>query len=90
MQVGDLVVIDPYWRSRSHIAWSDFDPTWRRGQKGTVLGFTQNWKGLNKVVVHLFDEERDYFYYSPQHVRTIKEIPQHYKSKHKVIGYESW
>ena len=41
MKVGDIIVIDPYWRSRSEYAFSDFDPTWgHAGKKGIVIGFT--------------------------------------------------
>ena len=77
MKAGDLVVIDPYWRSRSGWALNNSDPTGRAGKKGVVLGFTVNSWGMNKVVVHLFDERRDWFYYSPQHIRRSKEIPRY-------------
>ena len=93
MKVGDVIVIDPYWRSRSEYAINDFDPTWgRAGMKGIVLGFTTTWNGLNRVVVHLFDEQyypsnwRRYHKYSPQHVRLVKVV-----SRYKIDKmYESW
>jgi len=70
MKIGDLVTVDPYWRCAHRIAGSR-DPTGRAGQKGIVLGFavSADRHRYNKVVVHLFDESREYFYYSPQHIR---------------------
>ena len=97
MKVGDLIVIDPYWRSRDKGPWSlcsIFDPTYREGQRGVVLKFIVDSKGMNKIVVHLFDEHRRYFYYSPQHIRLLKEIPRYKKGETNDIPQwvkdESW
>ncbi len=68
MKVGDIVTVDPYWRSP--LAGLGRDPTGREGQRGVVLGFiVTRRRRRKKVVVHLFDESRKYFYYSPQHIR---------------------
>ena len=68
MKIGDIVTVDPYWRSP--LAGFGQDPTGRAGQKGIVLGFiVTRWYRRKKVVVHLFNETREYFYYSPQHIR---------------------
>jgi hypothetical protein len=68
MKIGDIVTVDPYWRSP--LAGFGRDPTGREGQRGVVLGFiVTGRKRRKKVVVHLFDESREYFYYSPQHIR---------------------
>ena len=94
MKPGDLIVIDPYWRSRSGWALNNSDPTGRAGKKGVVLGFMVNSCGMNKVVVHLFDERRDYFYYSPQHIRRSKEIPRYKPNERDNVPQwvedESW
>ncbi len=83
MKVGDLIVIDPYWRCEN--GYYGLDPTVREGQKGIVLGFMATWKGYKKVVVHLFNESQEYFYYSPQHIRPY-ELPD-YTPRRKD---ESW
>jgi|TARA_R100000664_G_C2678918_1_gene87774 hypothetical protein len=101
MKVGDIIVIDPYWRSRSEYAFSDFDPTWgHAGKKGIVIGFTTTWNGMNRVVLQLFDEKyypsnwRRYHKYSPQHVRLVKEVSRYKIDKmHDIpewVKYESW
>ena len=71
MKIGDIIVVDPYWRS---LRGSEYDPTGREGRKGIVLGFavSADRHRRNKVVVHLFDESREYFYYSSQHIRPYK------------------
>ncbi len=67
MQIGDIVTLEPYWKSDTR--WV---PEWAymtAGMRGVVLGFI---KDPERIVVHFFDDSRRYRYYSPQHIRPYR------------------
>ena len=69
MTIGDIVTLDPYWKSDTHVRWA---PEWAymtAGMRGVVLGFINN---PERVVVHFFNDSRKYRYYSHQHVRPYR------------------